>query len=96
MTRKKTWLKLALILLVVFGAAGAFFGWYKFFREVPQAPFASGEMRFGFTHGRGVNQQGIVQALFLEHFQRDAPHERVVFDQEKARGHELSSRRPDG
>ena len=40
--------KLQRIVLVVLilAAAGGIFAWYKFFREVPQPPFANGEERF--------------------------------------------------
>src|SRR5436853_1945423 len=52
-------LQIALIVLAVVAALGTWFGWYKFFRVVPQAPFDSGDERFkygsiGAEDGSGV------------------------------------------
>jgi hypothetical protein len=52
-------LKNCLIVIVVLGALGALFGWYKFFREIPQAPFANDEMRFKYGSFGVENDAGI-------------------------------------
>ncbi|HEX8089181.1 MAG TPA: hypothetical protein VF762_10035, partial [Blastocatellia bacterium] len=44
--RKKRALLTILALLVIIGAAGGLFTWYKFFREEPEQQFASEEERF--------------------------------------------------
>lgn len=49
------WLGLAVILIGV----GAFTAWYKFFRELPQRPFASAEERFMYGSIGGESAAGI-------------------------------------
>src|SRR5690349_9026508 len=44
--KKKRRLLIILTLLVIIGAIGAWFSWYKFFREEPEQNFASEEERF--------------------------------------------------
>jgi mono/diheme cytochrome c family protein len=42
----KKWLLVIVVLLVVVGAVGGYTAWYRFFREVPDGPFASDDDRF--------------------------------------------------
>lgn len=56
------WIVLAVIIVLLFGAV---FGWYKFFREVPQPPFASAEERFKYGSLGGENEAGIPYWVFL-------------------------------
>jgi len=64
MTRRK-WIR-ALIVLLVVGAAGAFFGWYKFFREEPQPAWITGDpdMRFKYGSIGGERDAGVPYWIF--------------------------------
>lgn len=59
MIGKKSRIKPVLIAIVVVGAAAGIVGWSKFFREVPQAAFASDEMRFKYGSFGVENDAGI-------------------------------------
>jgi mono/diheme cytochrome c family protein len=58
-------IKLALLILLALAAGLAYFGWYKFFREEPQAPFATPEMRFKYGSLGGENEAGIPYWIFV-------------------------------
>ena len=64
MTKRK-WIR-ALIILLVVGAAGAFFGWYKFFREEPQPAWITGDpdMRFKYGSIGGERDAGVPYWIF--------------------------------
>ena len=59
MTGKKQWIVVGLIVLLFLGGVGAFIGWYKFFREEPQAPFANDAMRFKYGSFGVENDAGL-------------------------------------
>lgn len=63
--RKKSKLLAVLAILVLLGIAGGVFAWYKFFREVPQEPFASPDERFKYGSLGGENEAGIPYWIFV-------------------------------
>lgn len=60
----KVWLLVSVVLLI---GAGAYFGWYKFFREVPQPDWVTStpEMRFKYGSIGGENDAGIPYWIFV-------------------------------
>ena len=54
-------LKLIGVVVLIVGAFGAWFGWYKFFREVPQPEWITSdpEMRYKYGSLGGENEAGI-------------------------------------
>ena len=52
-------LRIALVALFVVLAFGGWFGWYKFFRVVPQPPFATADERFKYGSIGGEDNAGI-------------------------------------
>ncbi|HEY4369875.1 MAG TPA: c-type cytochrome [Steroidobacteraceae bacterium] len=64
MNRRK-WIR-ALAVVLVLGAGGAFFGWYKFFREEPQPQWITGdpEMRFKYGSIGGERDAGVPYWIF--------------------------------
>ena len=56
--RKRT-LRITLVALFVILAFGAWFGWYKFFRVVPQPPFNTADERFMYGSIGGEDNAGI-------------------------------------
>ncbi|HMH53796.1 MAG TPA: hypothetical protein VK548_26415 [Candidatus Acidoferrum sp.] len=52
-------LRITLVALFVVLAFGAWFGWYKFFRVVPQPPFATADERFKYGSIGGEDSAGI-------------------------------------
>lgn len=56
------WIALAVGIALL---GGAVFAWYKFFREVPQPPFATPEERFMYGSLGGENEAGIPYWIFL-------------------------------
>jgi len=56
--RKRT-LRITLVALFVILAFGAWFGWYKFFRVVPQPPFATADERFKYGSIGAEDNAGI-------------------------------------
>ena len=63
--RNKNKLLIALAVLVALGILGGLFAWYKFFREVPQDPFASSDERFKYGSLGGENEAGIPYWIFI-------------------------------
>ena len=59
------WLKFTALILLLLAIGGGFLAWYKFFREVPQAPFANATERFKYGSLGGENEAGIPYWLFL-------------------------------
>lgn len=49
--KKKSWWKIALVVLVVLGGIGAAIGWYKFFREEPQPNWVTADPDMRFKYG---------------------------------------------
>ena len=64
MTKRK-WIR-ALAILLMLGAAGAFFGWYKFFREEPQPAWVTSnpDMRFKYGSIGGERDAGVPYWIF--------------------------------
>ncbi len=56
---------LVIALLAILVAAGGFIAWYKFFREVDQAPFATAEERFMYGSIGGENEAGLPYWIFM-------------------------------
>src|SRR6267378_2053177 len=65
--KKKSWWKIALLLLVVLAGVGAAVGWYKFFREEPQPDWvtATPDMRFKYGSIGAENDAGIPYWIFF-------------------------------
>ena len=65
--RKKTWWKIALVILVVLAAVGGAIGWYKFFREEPQPEWvrADPDMRFKYGSIGAEHDAGIPYWIFF-------------------------------
>ncbi|MCB1858967.1 MAG: hypothetical protein KDI63_11865 [Gammaproteobacteria bacterium] len=64
-SRKGRKLRIIFVTLVVLVALTAVIGWYKFFREVPQPPFANADERFMYGSIGGENEAGIPYWIFL-------------------------------
>ena len=64
---KPGWKKKLIMAIVVLGGFLAFFGWYKFFREVPQPDWVNStpEMRFKYASIGGENDAGIPYWIFV-------------------------------
>ncbi len=60
--RKIRWIALAIGAILL---SGAVFAWFKFFREVPQPPFASAEERFKYGSLGGEQEAGIPYWVFV-------------------------------
>lgn len=58
-TKRMSKLQKIILAVLILAAAGGIFGWYKFFREVPQPPFANGEERFKYGSLGGENEAGV-------------------------------------
>jgi hypothetical protein len=65
--KKKSWWKIALLLLVVLAGVGAAVGWYKFFREELQPDWvtATPDMRFKYGSIGAENDAGIPYWIFF-------------------------------
>src|SRR5258707_14498869 len=65
--KKKSWWKIALLLLVVLAGVGAAVGWYKFFREEHQPDWvtATPDMRFKYGSIGAENDAGIPYWIFF-------------------------------
>ena len=65
--KKKSWWKIALLLLIVLAGVGAAIGWYKFFREEPQPEWvtATPDMRFKYGSIGAENDAGIPYWIFF-------------------------------
>lgn len=64
--KKQTgWIKTVLLVLVALAGIAAYVGWYKFFREEPQPPFATPEMRFKYGSLGAENEAGIPYWIFV-------------------------------
>jgi len=65
--KRKSWWKIALLLVVFLGAAGGAIGWYKFFREEPQPDWvsASPDMRFKYGSIGAEHDAGIPYWIFF-------------------------------
>lgn len=65
--KKPGWKKTLLFGVVIWGLFLAFFGWYKFFREVPQPDWVTStpEMRFKYASIGGENDAGIPYWIFV-------------------------------
>lgn len=63
--RKKKALLIVLALLVIIGGLGAWFSWYKFFREEPEQQFASEEERFKYGSIGAENDRGIPYWIWI-------------------------------
>ncbi|MEN8179642.1 MAG: c-type cytochrome [Pseudomonadota bacterium] len=64
MDKKSKW-SLVIVLVSMIVAVGGFIAWYKFFREVDQAPFATAEERFMYGSIGGENEAGIPYWIFV-------------------------------
>ncbi|MCI0547121.1 MAG: hypothetical protein L0027_07530 [Candidatus Rokubacteria bacterium] len=58
-------IKTAIPILLVVVAGAALVGWYRFFREVPQAPFASPDARFKYGSVGAESTQGLPYWIFI-------------------------------
>lgn len=66
-TKKKSWWKGCLLLLIVLAAVGGAIGWYKFFREEPQPAWvtATPDMRFKYGSIGAEHDAGIPYWIFF-------------------------------
>ncbi len=61
---KAHWIKVSLLVVLVLVSVGAYIGWYKLLREVPQPEFVNSEMRFKYGSIGGENEAGIPYWIF--------------------------------
>lgn len=65
-SRRHTWIKIVVVVIVVLVGIGAYVGWYRFFREEPQAAWVTStpELRFKYGSIGGENDAGIPYWIF--------------------------------
>ena len=63
--KTRRWILRGIYVLLLLGIGGVFFGWYKFFREVPQEPFANEDERFKYASLGAEEDRGVPYPIFV-------------------------------